>query len=133
MLSNYHNDLYLTSFWTLKNEILRLTINQWQWACSGAVERILGEVDGKCNTDWFHILSRDNIAYSHSVQYLRDWYSKRSQYFYCTILPLGVSKVDTNVEAKSVIVTADDGVTGEQLVEKLSKWSEASGKYVKLA
>lgn len=43
----------------------------------------------------------------------------------------GVSKVDPKVEEKIVIVTAE-GVTGEEMVEKLSKWSEASGKYVRL-
>ena len=45
----------------------------------------------------------------------------------------GVTNVETNVDAKSVIVTATDGVTAEELVEKLSKWSAASGKYVKIA
>ena len=44
----------------------------------------------------------------------------------------GVSKVDARVEEKIVIVTAE-GVTGEEMVDKLSKWSEASGKYVRLA
>ena len=44
----------------------------------------------------------------------------------------GVSSVDTNVEEKKVTVVSE-GLTGEQLVEKLSKWSESSGKYVKLA
>lgn len=44
---------------------------------------------------------------------------------------LGVTSVVTNVEEKSVVVQAE-GVTGEDVVEKLSKWSAASGKYVKL-
>jgi len=45
----------------------------------------------------------------------------------------GVTNVETNVDEKSVIVTAADGVTAEEMVEKLSKWSAASGKYVKIA
>ena len=43
----------------------------------------------------------------------------------------GVSKVDANIEEKTVIVTAE-GVTAEEMVEKLSKWSAASGKYVRI-
>jgi hypothetical protein len=49
-----------------------------------------------------------------------------------SFMVVGVSKIDARVEEKIVIVTAE-GVTGEQLVEKLSKWSAASGKYVRLA
>eukprot|EP00553_Chaetoceros_curvisetus_P007161 CAMPEP_0204612850 /NCGR_PEP_ID=MMETSP0717-20131115/902_1 /ASSEMBLY_ACC=CAM_ASM_000666 /TAXON_ID=230516 /ORGANISM="Chaetoceros curvisetus" /LENGTH=74 /DNA_ID=CAMNT_0051625079 /DNA_START=11 /DNA_END=235 /DNA_ORIENTATION=- len=47
----------------------------------------------------------------------------------------GVSNVACDIEAKSVVVTASDdsGVTAEQLVAKLQKWSDASGKYVKVA
>ena len=44
----------------------------------------------------------------------------------------GVTNVETNVEEKSVKVTADEGVTAEQCAEKLAKWSAASGKYVKV-
>lgn len=44
----------------------------------------------------------------------------------------GITAVETNVEEKIVTVTAD-GVTAEEMVEKLAKWSEASGKYVKVA
>jgi len=45
----------------------------------------------------------------------------------------GVTKVDCNIEQKSVVVTAGDAVTQDSLFEKLQKWSEASGKYVKKA
>ena len=44
----------------------------------------------------------------------------------------GVTNVETNVEEKTVKVTADEGVTAEQCAEKLAKWSAASGKYVKV-
>ena len=44
----------------------------------------------------------------------------------------GVKSVDTNVDEKTVIVSAE-GVTADEMVEKLSKWSQASGKYVKIA
>ena len=46
----------------------------------------------------------------------------------------GVSSVVTNVDEKSVIITAEEGVTvtAEEMVEKLAKWSAASGKYVKI-
>jgi len=45
----------------------------------------------------------------------------------------GVSNVETDVEAKSVVVTADDSVSPQAMLEKLQKWSEASGKSVALA
>jgi hypothetical protein len=43
--------------------------------------------------------------------------------------------VETRVDEKLVIVTtaAEENITGDQLVEQLSKWSAASGKYVKVA
>eukprot|EP00551_Chaetoceros_affinis_P007760 CAMPEP_0203669078 /NCGR_PEP_ID=MMETSP0090-20130426/5545_1 /ASSEMBLY_ACC=CAM_ASM_001088 /TAXON_ID=426623 /ORGANISM="Chaetoceros affinis, Strain CCMP159" /LENGTH=73 /DNA_ID=CAMNT_0050533673 /DNA_START=104 /DNA_END=325 /DNA_ORIENTATION=- len=44
----------------------------------------------------------------------------------------GVSSVETNVDEKKVTVVSE-GIEKEELVKKLSKWSEASGKYVKLA
>lgn len=44
----------------------------------------------------------------------------------------GVKSVDTNVDERTVIVSAE-GVTADEMVEKLSKWSQASGKYVKIA
>lgn len=43
-----------------------------------------------------------------------------------------MTNVETNVDKKSVVVAAD-GVTAQEMVDKLSKWSEASGKYVKIA
>lgn len=45
----------------------------------------------------------------------------------------GVTNVETSVEQKSVIVTSEDFVSSEEILQKLNKWSEASGKYVKLA
>ena len=45
----------------------------------------------------------------------------------------GVSDVQTNVEAKTVVVTADDSVAPQVMLEKLQKWSAASGKSVELA
>ena len=45
--------------------------------------------------------------------------------------PIGITSVETSVEKKSVIVQAE-GVTAEQMVEKLSDWSKESGKYVKI-
>ncbi|KAI2496922.1 Heavy-metal-associated domain [Fragilaria crotonensis] len=45
----------------------------------------------------------------------------------------GVSDVQTNVETKKVVVTADDSVSPQDMLEKLQKWSEASGKSVALA
>jgi len=45
----------------------------------------------------------------------------------------GVEKIDANVEAKKVEVTYEEGkVTPEVMFEKLQKWSEASGKEVKM-
>lgn len=43
----------------------------------------------------------------------------------------GVTNVQADVDAKTVIVTAE-GVTAEEMVQKLAKWSAASGKYVKI-
>eukprot|EP00534_Pseudo-nitzschia_fraudulenta_P003771 CAMPEP_0201135516 /NCGR_PEP_ID=MMETSP0850-20130426/54357_1 /ASSEMBLY_ACC=CAM_ASM_000622 /TAXON_ID=183588 /ORGANISM="Pseudo-nitzschia fraudulenta, Strain WWA7" /LENGTH=73 /DNA_ID=CAMNT_0047406687 /DNA_START=47 /DNA_END=268 /DNA_ORIENTATION=+ len=45
----------------------------------------------------------------------------------------GVTDIVTNVEAKSVVVTHDDSVKPEFMLEKLQKWSNASGKSVALA
>ena len=45
---------------------------------------------------------------------------------------VGVSSVETNVEDKKVVVQSE-GVEKEALLEKLSNWSQASGKYVRLA
>eukprot|EP00563_Minutocellus_polymorphus_P006611 CAMPEP_0181038740 /NCGR_PEP_ID=MMETSP1070-20121207/10091_1 /TAXON_ID=265543 /ORGANISM="Minutocellus polymorphus, Strain NH13" /LENGTH=73 /DNA_ID=CAMNT_0023116533 /DNA_START=45 /DNA_END=266 /DNA_ORIENTATION=+ len=46
----------------------------------------------------------------------------------------GVTDVQTNVEAKTVVVvTADDSVSPQGMLEKLQKWSAASGKSVELA
>jgi len=39
----------------------------------------------------------------------------------------GVTNVETNVAEKSVVVEVDDEVKPEDLLEKLNKWSEASG------
>jgi copper chaperone CopZ len=43
----------------------------------------------------------------------------------------GVTNVQADVDAKTVTVTAE-GVTAEEMVQKLAKWSAASGKYVKI-
>ncbi|KAG7341463.1 heavy-metal-associated domain containing protein [Nitzschia inconspicua] len=45
----------------------------------------------------------------------------------------GVTNVDANVEAKTVIVDADESVSPQFMLEKLQKWSAASGKSVALA
>lgn len=45
----------------------------------------------------------------------------------------GVSNVETNVAAKTVVVTADPSASPELMLEKLMKWSSASGKSVELA
>ncbi|KAG7358377.1 heavy-metal-associated domain containing protein [Nitzschia inconspicua] len=45
----------------------------------------------------------------------------------------GVTNVDANVEAKTVIVDADESVSPQLMLEKLQKWSAASGKSVALA
>ena len=50
-----------------------------------------------------------------------------------SIVLLGVSDIQTNVEAKSVVVVHDDTVSKEVMLEKLQKWSAASGKSVALA
>ncbi|KAL9189496.1 hypothetical protein ACHAXT_009171 [Thalassiosira profunda] len=44
----------------------------------------------------------------------------------------GVTDVATNVEAKTVVVTHGEGVSKELMLEKLQKWSQASGKSVAL-
>lgn len=49
------------------------------------------------------------------------------------IVLLGVSDIQTNVEAKSVVVVHSDTVSKEVMLEKLQKWSAASGKSVALA
>lgn len=45
----------------------------------------------------------------------------------------GVSNIDANLETKKVVVTHDDTVKKEEMLEKLLKWSAASGKSVALA
>ena len=45
----------------------------------------------------------------------------------------GVTSVDANVETKTVVVTADEGVSPELMLEKLEKWGKAAGKSVALA
>eukprot|EP00573_Skeletonema_grethae_P001894 CAMPEP_0201686690 /NCGR_PEP_ID=MMETSP0578-20130828/1038_1 /ASSEMBLY_ACC=CAM_ASM_000663 /TAXON_ID=267565 /ORGANISM="Skeletonema grethea, Strain CCMP 1804" /LENGTH=73 /DNA_ID=CAMNT_0048170775 /DNA_START=101 /DNA_END=322 /DNA_ORIENTATION=+ len=45
----------------------------------------------------------------------------------------GVSDVQTNVEAKSVVVVHADNVSKDDLLAKLQKWSAASGKSVALS
>lgn len=44
----------------------------------------------------------------------------------------GVKDVQTDVDKKSVVVTAEDSVSKEEMLRKLMKWSNASGKSVKL-
>lgn len=44
----------------------------------------------------------------------------------------GVTNIETNVDAKSVVVAHSDSVTKDLLNEKLQKWSQASGKSVAL-
>jgi len=44
----------------------------------------------------------------------------------------GVSDVHTDVAAKSVVVTADENVSKQLMLDKLLKWSSASGKSVEL-
>eukprot|EP00579_Thalassiosira_antarctica_P007665 CAMPEP_0201882678 /NCGR_PEP_ID=MMETSP0902-20130614/14343_1 /ASSEMBLY_ACC=CAM_ASM_000551 /TAXON_ID=420261 /ORGANISM="Thalassiosira antarctica, Strain CCMP982" /LENGTH=73 /DNA_ID=CAMNT_0048411259 /DNA_START=62 /DNA_END=283 /DNA_ORIENTATION=- len=44
----------------------------------------------------------------------------------------GVTNIDTNVDAKTVVVTHEDGVSKELMNDKLQKWSQASGKSVAL-
>lgn len=44
----------------------------------------------------------------------------------------GVEKVDANVEKKLVNVTVASSIEPETLVDALKKWSESSGKSVKL-
>ncbi|CAB9507623.1 Copper transport protein ATOX1 [Seminavis robusta] len=45
----------------------------------------------------------------------------------------GVSSVETDVAAKTVVVQADESVTPASMLEKLEKWGSASGKSVALA
>lgn len=45
----------------------------------------------------------------------------------------GVTDIQTDVATKKVVVTADDSVSPQEMLEKLQKWSEASGKSVALA
>eukprot|EP00537_Pseudo-nitzschia_pungens_P010267 CAMPEP_0172389226 /NCGR_PEP_ID=MMETSP1061-20121228/6179_1 /TAXON_ID=37318 /ORGANISM="Pseudo-nitzschia pungens, Strain cf. pungens" /LENGTH=73 /DNA_ID=CAMNT_0013119335 /DNA_START=49 /DNA_END=270 /DNA_ORIENTATION=- len=45
----------------------------------------------------------------------------------------GVTEIVTDVDAKSVVVTHDDSVQPSLMLEKLQKWSAASGKSVALA
>jgi copper chaperone CopZ len=45
----------------------------------------------------------------------------------------GVSSVETDVTAKSVVVQADDSVSPQDMLQKLEKWGQASGKTVALA
>ena len=40
--------------------------------------------------------------------------------------------METDIPGKKVTITSED-IEKEVFVEKLSKWSEASGKYVRLA
>jgi len=44
----------------------------------------------------------------------------------------GVSDIKCDVANKSVVVTASDDVKPEDMLAKLMKWSNASGKSVKL-
>lgn len=44
----------------------------------------------------------------------------------------GVTDIKIDVEAKSVVVTHEESVSSEEMLEKLMKWSKASGKSVKL-
>ena len=45
----------------------------------------------------------------------------------------GVNSIQTNVAAKTVVVVADPSVSPQVMLEKLQKWSAASGKSVELA
>ena len=45
----------------------------------------------------------------------------------------GVESVECNVEAKTVVVQASESVAPQLMLEKLEKWSKASGKSVALA
>jgi copper chaperone len=45
----------------------------------------------------------------------------------------GVNDVQTDVAAKTVVVQADPSVSPQLMLEKLQKWSAASGKSVALA
>ncbi|KAL3816124.1 hypothetical protein ACHAXA_011621 [Cyclostephanos tholiformis] len=45
----------------------------------------------------------------------------------------GVTDIETNVAAKTVVVTHADGVSASEMLEMLKKWSQASGKSVALA
>ena len=45
----------------------------------------------------------------------------------------GVESVECNVEAKTVVVQASESVAPQVMLEKLEKWSKASGKSVALA
>eukprot|EP00550_Attheya_septentrionalis_P000698 CAMPEP_0198289264 /NCGR_PEP_ID=MMETSP1449-20131203/7513_1 /TAXON_ID=420275 /ORGANISM="Attheya septentrionalis, Strain CCMP2084" /LENGTH=73 /DNA_ID=CAMNT_0043987567 /DNA_START=35 /DNA_END=256 /DNA_ORIENTATION=- len=44
----------------------------------------------------------------------------------------GVTSVETNVETKTVLVTADEQVSSHDMLAKLMVWSNASGKSVEL-
>ena len=44
----------------------------------------------------------------------------------------GVTNIETNVTTKSVIVTHGDSVSPTEMLDKLTKWSQASGKSVTL-
>ena len=44
-----------------------------------------------------------------------------------------MTNVETNVEAKTVVVTSEGQTSPEDMLAKLQKWGEASGKSVALA
>lgn len=44
----------------------------------------------------------------------------------------GVTDIETNVEAKTVVVTHANSVSKQDMLQKLEKWSASSGKSVAL-
>ena len=76
--------------------------------CANACKRILGKIEGKKLPPTLQDLTKSLTT------------------------PLGVTAVETDVEAKRVVAHCAPSVNADELLQALQKWGSASGKSVEL-
>ena len=94
--------------------------------CANAVKRILGKVDGACYL--LSVCSSGEQAWRlpKAVQDI----CKSSKFLFDVTLNEGVIDIQTNVEAKSVVVTHSESVSKQDMLEKLQKVRLLKGSQV---
>lgn len=103
--------------------------------CAGAVKRILGKIEGKSpqcgggtqTTQTIFLIQNDMLSLT--VSCAMAYHKILAAFSYLYTWMTGVKTIDTNVQAKTVVVEADPSVSPQLMLEKLQKVNESHRIY----